>query len=118
MSMTDDVSAIYAVESVTAYHSAHDGNDLYGMSYAAVAAVASAVFAIVDYGEGDLLDGSDDPDVIATVRIQAQGPAGLASLRHGDQLYISGEVWRVGRVRKSADGLEWIAGVSRLSRDV
>lgn len=118
MSMTDDVAAIYAVESVTAYHSPNHGNDLYGMSYAGVAALAAAVFAIVDYGEGDLLDGADDPDVIATVRIQAQGAAGLASLRHGDQLYIGGDVWRVGPVKRSADGLEWIAGVSKLSRDV
>jgi hypothetical protein len=76
------------------------------------------VLAIVDYGPDDELAGADDFGVTAALRVQAQGDSGLSGLEYGDQFSINGEIWRVTRIRKGIDGLEWIADIHRISRDV
>lgn len=78
--------------------------------------VIRACTAIIRYGKGDQYKGADGYGVKATLRLQAQGDAGIDTINRKTAITIGADTWRVTGADKSASGLEWIVQVNRETR--
>ena len=78
-------------------------------------AASKDVPAIISYGKGDQYKGADGYGVNATLRIQAQGEAGVETVTKKTTITIRTDTWRVIGADKSATGLEWIVQVNKVT---
>jgi hypothetical protein len=77
--------------------------------------VPSSCTAIIRYGKGDEYKGSDGYGVNATLRIQAQGDVGVATITRKTTITIAADTWRVIGADKSSTGLEWIIQANKVT---
>jgi di/tripeptidase len=73
---------------------------------------ARTIKAIIDYGSGDEYKGADSYGIRATMRVQASE---LEQLARKDEFTIDGATWVVIGADLSADGLEWIISINKVS---
>lgn len=119
-----DLAEIYDTtdgEAVSAYY-ALSGQSLFGTDAAGKTALAEdQIPVIISEGAGNTLEGSDAMDMVATIRVQATGSDGIATMETGAEFYVTdyggtGNYWHVEYAYKTPDGLEWICECSRLAR--
>lgn len=83
------------------------------ITHISLAGASTSAKAIFTAGEGDGYKGADKFDHNAVMRVRVSE---IAAINSGEQITRGTETWEITDGEKSADGLEWIVGVSRLTR--
>lgn len=82
-------------------------------TYTPAGGTAKTISVIIDEGSGEGYMGADALDHAAIMRIMVSD---ISEVVAGDQVTCGSDIWEIVDGEKSADGLEWIATVSRMTR--